>query len=330
VSTLADLQRIPGLIPAADLSYDLDSARRRQRRLCEAVISPSSPLVGQGIREGNFRTHYDAAVVAIHRNGKRLGQKIGDVRLEAGDTLLLQAGSGFVRAHRNNPDFFLVSEIGEASPVRHERAWVAAAIAAGLVVVLTLPEVLRWLPVPRSLPEWFEENRVIFALLAAGSMVVTRALSAATARRSVDWQVLVIIAAALGVGAAMEKSGAASALAHFTIDLVPASWGTVGVLGAVWLLTWLLTELMSNNAAAALMFPVAMSAAQQAGADPRAFAVTIAIAASTSFILPVGYQTHLMVFGPGGYRVRDFVRLGVPMTLIWFGIAMALIPSLWL
>jgi di/tricarboxylate transporter len=330
VSTLAELQRIPGLQPAGDVAFELDPSRPHGGRLCEAVVSTSSPLVGQGIREANFRTTYNAVVVAIHRNGRRITVKIGDVRLEPGDTLLLQTGPGFVNAHRNNPDFFLVSEVADASPMRHGRAWVAATIAGSLVLLLTMPEILRWSPAPPEVPDWFEVHRVIFAMLAAGSMVVTRALPAAVARRSIDWQVLVIIAAALGVGTAMDRSGAAAAIAAFTIDLVPTGWGTVGALGAIWVLTWLLTELMSNNAAAALMFPVAIATAQQVGADPRAFAVAVAVAASAGFVLPVGYQTHLMVFGPGGYRVGDFVKLGAPMILIWFVAAMLVIPRLWL
>jgi len=127
----------------------------------------------------------------------------------------------------------------------------------------------------------------------------------------------------------MQRSGAAAAVAELTVRLVPAELGWVGVLGATYLLTWLLTELMSNNAAAALMFPVAISAAQQAGLDPRGFAVTVAVGASAGFLLPAGYQTHLMVFGPGGYRVRDFIRVGVPMVALSFVVTLLLVPWVW-
>jgi di/tricarboxylate transporter len=329
VRTMVDLQRIPGLKSVADVSYDLDPEHRHGRRLCEAVVSPSSPLIGRGIREAGFRALYDAAVVAVHRNGARVGAKIGDVRLEAGDTLLLQTGPGFARAHRNNPDFFLVSEVAGSAAPRHERGGVALAIAGAMVLLMTLPELFERLPWASPHAPWFEEQRVTFAMLAAGSMVVTRCLSALQARRSLELSVLLAIGASFGVGAAMSKSGAAAAVGHLTIELVPSAWGWLGVLAGVYLLTWLLTELMSNNAAAALMFPVAVSAAQEAGVDPRGFAVVVAVAASVGFILPVGYQTHLMVFGPGGYRVRDFVRMGVPMVVIWFALSMVLIPWLW-
>jgi len=329
ISTLVDLRRTPGLRPAADLSYDLDPDRAQGRRLCEAVISTSSPLIGLGIREAGFRATYDAAVVAIHRNGARLGEKLGDVRLRAGDTLLLQTGSGFVRAHRNNPDFFLVSEVGGSEPLRHEHGSTALAIAGVMILLMTLPEIVGRRAGWEAWAEWLAEQRVVIALLAAASMVAMRCLSAVQARRSLELSTLLAIAGSFGVGAALAKSGGAAGIAHLAIDLLPEAWGRLGVLAGIYLLTWALTELMTNNAAAALMFPVAVSAAQQAGADPRGFAVTVAVAASAGFLMPVGYQTHLMVFGPGGYRVRDFVRLGIPMVLIWFSLSMVLIPWHW-
>lgn len=329
VSTIVDLQRTPGLIPAADTTYDVNPIARRGRRLCEAVVSSSSPLIGTGIRTANFRTTYDAAVVAVHRNGERLNMKIGDVRLRAGDTLLLETGPGFVRAHRNNPNFYLVSEVGGTSPPRHERAWLAAAIAVGMVVMMTMPELLLWLDAPRPLLNWFDGKSVIFAILAAGLMVVTRCVSAGDARRSIEWSVLIVIAAAFGVGRAMYNSGAAAAISHTAIGALEP-WGPIGVLAGVYVMTWILTELMSNNAAAALMFPIALATADRIGADSRAFAVAVAVAASAGFLMPIGYQTHLMVFGPGGYRVTDFTKVGLPMVLIWMVMAITLIPLIWL
>lgn len=328
VSTIVDLQQTPGLTPAADAVYEIAPGQRHGRRLCEAVVSTSSPLVGKGIREANFRTVYNAAVVAVHRNGRRLAQKIGDIRLEAGDTLLLETGARFVEGHRNNPDFYLVSDIGEASSVRHERAWVAASITLLLVVLLSMPEILRWMPVDASLPARFASLRAAFALLAAGLMIATRCVSVSDARRSIDWGVLMMIAASFGVGDAIESSGLATAIADGS-QALHGGWGPVPVLAGVFLLTWLLTELMSNNAAAALMFPIAVASAGAAGADPRAFAVAVAVGASCGFILPAGYQTHLMVLGPGGYRVSDFARVGIPMVAIWTLIAVLLIPLAW-
>jgi di/tricarboxylate transporter len=327
VSTLVDLQRTPGLVPTTALDDDLQPDAGR--RLCEAVISTSSPLVGQRIRDAAFRTVYAAAVVAVHRNGRRLPQKIGDVRLEPGDTLLLQTGSSFVRAHRNNPDFYLVSEIGESAPLRHERAWLAALITTGLIAAMTLPDLLGWLYAGSAAGAWLEGQRVTLALFAACLMVGTRCLPIAAARRSVEWSVLIVIAAAFGVGTAMSRSGAAEAVARAALDLVPAAFGVAGALAMVYLLTWLLTELMSNNAAAALMFPIGVAVAQQSGGNPRAFVIAVALGASAGFLLPVGYQTHLMVFGPGGYRIQDFVRAGLPMVVIWLVLTVLIVPRAW-
>ncbi len=326
VSTIVDLQKIPGLVPAGDERSAVDLAERSG--LCEAVISSSSPLVGQGIRDANFRTIYDAAVIAVHRNGVRLRQKIGDIALRPGDTLLLLTGTAFVRAHRNNPDFYLVSQVGAMEALRSAKAGLAAAIAGLMLVLMTLPDVLAPMGVDRAVTEWLDGSRAIFALLAAGGMVVTRCISATAARRSIDWQVLVIIAAALGLGRAMKSSGAAELLARtFTDGLGLAS--PLALLAAIYLLTWVLTEVMSNNAAAALMFPIAVATAARTGTDPRPFAVAVTLAASAGFVLPMGYQTHLMVFGPGGYRLSDFVKIGLPMSALWFAMAMALIPVFW-
>ncbi len=328
VSTLIDLQKIPGLVPAADTTYEISTQSKSQRRLCEAVVSHSSPLVGKSVRQANFRSVYNAAVVALHRNGRPVKSKIGDVRVQPGDTLLLETGAGFLAAHRNNPDFYLVSEVGDATPLRTERGWVATAIALGLIFLLTTPEILNRVGAPASVENWFADQRVTFAFLAAVLMIVTRCVRTTDARRNVEWSVLVTIAASFGVGIALSKSGAASAIAHSAIEPFGAL-GPTALLAGVYVVTWILTELMSNNAAAALMFPIALATAQHSGLDPRPFAVAIAIGASCGFLFPAGYQTHLMVYGPGGYRVRDFVKVGIPMSLLWFAMAMLIIPRVW-
>ena len=305
-----------------------------QRGLFEAVISASSPLVGRGIREANFRTIYDAAVIAVHRNGERLRQKIGDIVLLAGDTLLLLTGTGFVRAHRNNPDFYLVSEAGVSAPERREKAPLAAAIAIAMVVLLTVPDLLSAFNVGeaagsswKNASAWMADRRVVFAMLAAGAMIVTRCVPPSVARRRIEWQVLLVVGSAFGIGAAMSESGAAAAIAGAFGHL--EGLGPLAVLAAIYLTTWVLTEVMTHTAAAALMFPIAIAAAQGIGSDVRPFAVAVALAASSGFVLPSGYQTHLMVFGPGGYRPGDFAKTGFPMVLLWFLMSMILIPVMW-
>lgn len=326
VSTIVDLQKIAGLAPAADDAPVFDPATRAD--LCEAVVSSSSPLIGYGIREASFRTKYNAAVIAVHRNGARLEQKIGDVRLRPGDTLLLLTGPGFVRAHRNNPDFYLVSEAGDAAVPRHHKARLAGAIAVTMVVLLTLPDVLAPMGVAGDIAAWLGDRRVVFAFLAAAAMLVSGCLSFAAARRNINWQILVMIGAAIGLSRAMDKSGAAALLARGVLELAH-SFGPYGILASIYLLTWMLTELMSNNAAAALMFPIALATAASSKVEFRPLAVAIALAASGGFIFPAGYQTHLMVFGPGGYRLADFAKMGTLMTILWFLMAMLTIPLFW-
>ena len=310
VTTIVDLQRIRGLLTATE-STDV-AAAEPGRRLIEAVVSHSSPLVNQSIRDASFRTVYDAAVIAVHRNGERVGGKIGDIRLRPGDTLLLQAARGFLRAHHNSSDFYLVSELAGTEHPRYDRSLVALGVLAALIVVVTL----EWLPIS------------IAAFLAAGVLVATRCISATQARRSIEWPILIVIAAALGIATAMEKTGVAAAVAQ---ALTPerAGLGPHASMAVIYFVTVLLTESISNNAAAALMFPIGVATAERLGIDARGFVMAIAVAASCGFAAPFGYQTHLIVYGPGGYRFGDFVRVGLPLDLLCGAVAVAVIPFVW-
>ena len=310
VGSIVDLQRIRGLSAAEGLEED--PAANRGRRLHEAVVSQSSPLVGSSIRDANFRTVYDAAVVAVHRNGSTVGGKLGEVVLEPGDTLLLQTAPGFLRAHRNSPDFYLVSEVPGGEPPRYDRARVAGGVLAAMLAVVGL-EIL-----PIS----------IAAFLAAGALVVLRCTSLARARQSIDWTVLVVIAAGLGLASAMDKTGAARAVAYLMMSLSPGDSPLVA-LGVIYFVTVALTEALTNNAAAALMFPIAIATAEQLGVDPRGFALAVTVAASCGFASPLGYQTHLIVYGPGGYRFGDFLRIGLPLDILCGIVALLVIPRVW-
>ncbi len=311
VSTIVDLQKIRGLVPAGD---HREGAGRflDENNLSEAVVSEYSPLVGSTIRDANFRTRYGAAVVAVHRGGRRLSGKIGDIVLRAGDTLLLEASPGFVRAYRNSTDFYLVSEVPNSIPPRYQKAVPALLILVALVVTVTTG----LLPM------------ITASLLAASAVVGLGCLSVGETRSAVDMSVLILIAAAFGVGKALEKTGAASALATLLIE-AGSRLGPVGVLAAIYLATAILTEVISNAAAVALVFPIALAAAKQFGVDARPFAIAITAAASSSFASPIGYQTNLMVYGPGGYRFSDFLKIGIPLKLLVFTVAMVCIPYAW-
>jgi di/tricarboxylate transporter len=309
VETIVDLQKMRGLAP--DSHGDDASMARPDRRLTEAVISPSSPLVGQSIRDANFRTMYDAAVIAVHRNGVRVGGKMGEVVLEPGDTLLMQTAPGFVRVHRNSPDFYLVSEVSDSEPPRFDRARLALCVLGSLVFVVWM----EWLPIS------------IASFLAAGVLIATRCTSAARARAAIEWPLLIMIAAAIGLASAIEKTGAAAAIAHALV--AGASFGPVGTLAVIYFATVALTEVINHNAAAALMFPVGVATAGDLGVDPRAFVMAITVAASCAFATPFGYTTHLIVYGPGGYRYTDFVRIGLPLDLLCGAVAIGVIPFVW-
>jgi len=310
VSTIVELQRIRGLVPV--FASEESEPRRAEHRMIEAVVSSSSPLVDQSIREANFRTVYDAAVIAVHRNGRHVPGKIGEIVLEAGDTLLLQGAPGFLRAHRNSPDFYLVSEIAGTETPRYDRAWTAIAILVAMVVAAASGLY------PIS----------VASFLAAGALIATRCINGRVARRSVDWSILIVIGAGFGIAAAMQKTGAAAAVAG-TIAAASSAFGPLATLAAVYLVTLLLAEMLHHNAAVAIMFPIAVATASQVGADPRPFVIAVIFAGCFAFASPLAYQTHLSVYGPGGYRFTDFVRTGLPLDLLCAGISVALIPQIW-
>ena len=310
VESVVELQKIRGLTPATDQVFKLDGPRS-SRTLVEAVVSGSCPVVGRSIREGQFRSRYDAVVIAVARDGERLRQKVGDIVLRPGDTLLLETRPAFSEQQRNNREFFLVSPIADSSPPRHDKAPVALALLVAMVLVVSLG----WLSMLEG------------ALLAAAGMLVTRCCSVNRARRSIDWSVLLVIAAAFGLGAALDQTGVAEALARTVIGLTgDGAWVNLAV---IYLLTAVFTAVITNNAAAVLMFPIANAVSVDLGLEFLPFAIGIMLAASASFATPIGYQTNLMVYGPGGYRFADFLRIGLPLNLLTGVVAVLVIPLIW-
>lgn len=312
VSSIVELEKIAGFVPATDPSYEVAPSQQRRRRLCEAVISVNSPLIGKTIREADFRAVYGAAVVAVHRGGSRVEKKIGDIRLRPGDTLLLQTQSHFLRAHRNDPSFYLISDVEEWHPIRHDRTWIALILFA-LLLVLMSTSIL-----PTQLA----------AGLVAVAMVMLGCLSPSEARTSIEWQVLVTIAAAFGVGSALQNSGAAAAVAEAMFASIH-TWGPIAALACLYLLASIMTELITNNAVAVLLFPFCLETARLYEVSPRPFIVALMLAASASFMTPIGYQTNMMIYGPGGYRFSDFLKIGTPLNLILWVVAVILIPMFW-
>jgi len=287
---------------------------RRDRRLVEAVIGAHSSLIGQSVRQSRFRTIYDAAILAVHRQGVRVTEtKVGDIRLQAGDVLLIESHPEFAHARQRDPNFVLIAEVEDSAPPRNDRAWLAAVILFLMVLVNVTGSM----------------NLMIASLSAAGMMLLTRCLTGEQARRSVDWTVLIAIAAAFGIAIAIQKSGAAEVIASRIIDFAEP-FGSVGVLVALYAFTAVLAALVTTKGSAALMFPIAASAAEAQGIGLLPISYMIMIAAATAFSTPIGFQTNLMVYGPGGYKYTDFLRLGLPLQAL-VGICTVTIISLaWL
>ncbi|POP51435.1 SLC13 family permease [Zhongshania marina] len=310
VRSVVDLKNFHGLRLAEDQAFKLD-ANNLSRCLVEVVISPNFPHLGRLIREMRFRNNYGAAIIAVSRNGEHLKGKIGDLELEPGDTLLLEAYEDFVPNQRYSRDFLLVSAIENSRPVRHEHRGRAGIIMVAMVLAVAFG----WLSMLKA------------AFLAAGLMVATRCIRAADARRSVDWQILLVIAASIALGGSLESTGAASVIAQQIIGLAVGS--PMATLAAIFIVTTLFSAVISNLAAAVIVFPIALAASQQLDVSMLPFAVTLMMAASASFATPIGYQTNLMVYGPGDYRFSDFFKIGIPLTII-VGVSTVLIaPIVW-
>lgn len=312
VNSIVHLQKIPRLVPSEEARLTRDLRRTGGGRVVEAVISRSSPMLGKTIREGKFRSRYNAAVLAVHRSGERISSKIGDIKLKPGDTVLLLTGEAFIPTWIRSREFYMISKVSDVPSVNRTRATISLLTLAGMVLLAATGV----MPVFNA------------AILAAIVLIFSRCVTPLEARRSIEWNVLIVIACAFGISKALDKTGVAAMLADTIVGSVQAL-GPIGVLGGVYLVTSLLTEIITNNAAAALVFPIAISASTQIGADPMPFVIAVAIAASAAFSTPFGYQTNLIVYGPGGYKFRDFLKVGIPLNIIFMIVSLLIIPVVW-
>jgi di/tricarboxylate transporter len=306
---VVDLQSMQGLVSTE--REHLSEFDTNRHTFYEVVIGAASPLVGKTLRQASFRATYQAAVVAIHRAGSRVKAKLGDVHLHVGDTLVLLTDPGFGRRWRDRRNFLLVSRLGGTPPSATGKSWLVGLVTAGIVI----PAATGLLTIVQS------------ALLGGFALVFLGILTPAEARDSIDLDVVILIAAAFGLGAAVESSGLAHRFGHGLIQLL-GGWGPTGALLGITLAAVLLRELVTNKAAAVLLFPVAMSTAVEFGVDPRPFAIALAVVVATSFLTPIGYQTNTMVYGPGGYRFGDYLRLGLPLTLYVIVAVVLFVPLL--
>lgn len=310
IDSIVELQNIVGLVPVTDQVFRLDTIEK-DRVFIEAVISNTNPLKGKTIKEGKFRSIYDAVVLAVSRSGERVKEKIGDITVKTGDTFLIEANSRFVEKFRNESDFFLISPINRFQRKAFEKAGLSIAILA-LLVFLAGFGILSMLKA---------------ALLASILVVITGVIPYSRGLKFIDWRVLIAIASALGIGAALQETEVSTVFANQLLNF--GKENPFMSLIIVYFGTWVLTEFITNSAAAVLIFPIALSLSISLEVSFIPFAIVIIMGASASFATPIGYQTNLMVYGPGSYRYTDFLKIGLPLNIIIAVITLTLVPLIW-
>jgi di/tricarboxylate transporter len=279
-------------------------------RLVQALVAPGSDLIGSTLKDLDFRNRFKSLVLAIQRRGETISDKLNSVRFQLGDALLIQAHEEQIKGLRSDENLIVLDEVPLVA-LRHKAPLVLGILAAvvGLAAFNVMPI-------------------LVTALLGCLALVLTRCLRLEEAYHAINWQVIFLLAGILPLGIAMQKTGAAGFIAERAVGMV-GGMGPVAVLAVVYLMTSVMTDTMSNNAAAVLLAPIAISTAEQVGVDPRPFLMAITFAASTGFSTPVGYQTNTMIYNPGGYRYTDFLRTGVPLSILFWILSVIFIPRLW-
>ncbi len=311
--SLPDLIRLRGTMGLridADFTLRDESLQTEDLRLVQALVAPGSALIGSTLKDRDFRNRYKALVLAMRRKGETINDKLSSVKLNMGDSLLIQAHEASIRDLRRSSDFIVLDEV-PGTALRDKAPLVIGILLA--VVGLAAFDVL---PI------------LVAALLGCVALVMTRVLRPEEVYQAINWQVIFLLAGVLPLGIAMHTSGAAGFMAEHAVGWV-GDLGPVAVLAAIYLLAALMTETMSNAAAAVLLAPIAISTAEQIGVDPRPLLMAITFAASTGFSTPVGYQTNTMIYVPGGYRYTDFLRAGMPLNILFCILSVIFIPRLW-
>ena len=286
--------------PGLTLPQHADTRDTDQIEVIEAVVGANSSLVGQTAKEIEFRERYNAAIVAIHRNGERISGKIGEIRLRQGDLLLLYAGKDFRQRADLYRDIFIISQLKERLQPNRKKVWSFLGVALGTVALIVLGQLTL-----------FVGLLIIFA-----AMVGLRMLTLPDVKQEVDINLVGILVLSLALGQAMIKTGSGDLIARWLLGITEGANVTV-ILGSLLLITTLLTSFVTNVGAVSITFPLAYSLSNSLEVDGTPFYLAIAYAASAAFLTPIGYQTNLIVYGPGGYNFRDFLRVGLPVTVIY-------------
>lgn len=293
------------------LRHEKGNALNEDAVLVEAVIAPASTLDGKSLKQARFRSRYGLTALAVRHRGKVMQEDLETIQLRAGDVLLFEVESPHLEQLREDKTFVLVSQV-QLPLFRKSKMLTAIAIVAGVVVAAASGHV----PI------------VAGAIIGCILMVIFRCLTLEEAYAAINWQVIFLLAGVLTLGTALESTGAAQLAGGYLVAGIGA-WGPVALVSGFYLATSILTELMSNNATAALLAPVAIAAAETLGIDSRPLLMAIAFAASASFMTPVGYQTNTLIYGPGQFRYADFLRVGTPLNILFWILATIFIPLLW-
>lgn len=310
--TIYELQKTPGLYLVKDQQFKLGEVDSDRLKTYEAVISNTSHLIGDTVRNSGFRSHYNAVILAIHRSSERIAQKIGDIVLQPNDTLFLLAPAGFENRWYHSRDFTLVTP---SLDVYSKPKW-KGNLALGILAAMIVAAATGLIPI------------IFAAAIAAVLMVATNIISAKDAQNAVAWDILLLIAASFGIAKAIGNSGLAELVGNALISGL-SGLGETGILIGIFILTSSFTLLITNNAAAAIVFPIALSVTQTLNLNPQSVMLTLALAASTCFASPIGYQTNLMVYSAGNYRFKDFLRIGLPMN-VFMGVCVIIAVSVFL
>lgn len=316
-SGVAQARNLKGLGLTAEEGVGLETIAAHEGAIVEGVIGPRSSIVGQTVRSINFRQRYRMIVLAIHRRSYNVRDQLHDLPLQFGDTLLMMGTDDAIQALRRGNDLMLLDQPRVTTGKRRSAQPVTLGCMAGIVGATT------FLGVPVA----------VAAIVAVAIVFATRTLAPREGYDAVDWRIIFLIYGMLGLGMAMETSGAAQLIASTISGVVsasvPPSILPIAMLAALYLCTSVLTELLSNNATIVVMAPIAFGIATSLGLDPRPFIIAAAIASSASFASPIGYQTNTYVYGVGGYRFTDFIRVGLPLNLLFMTASIILIPMIW-
>ncbi|KXZ47562.1 hypothetical protein GPECTOR_34g721 [Gonium pectorale] len=306
IAAVGFLAKFPGLELVQQEQVDKTSTSILYRHLVQAAVSHKGPLVGQTVRDIRFRAVYNAAVVAVHREGTRIPLRVQDIVLQGGDVLLISCHTKWTDEHRQDKAFVLLQAVPDSSPPKRR----AMIISVLLVLGMVLTQIVGGLKNKEYLHLWPA------SVLTAALMLVTGCMNGDQARKSIYWDVYLTIAAAFGVSAALEKTKVASTFANAIISIGKSVGGTGSALIAIYIATAVLSELLTNNAAGAIMYPIAAIASESLKISARDTSIAIMLGASAGFVNPFSYQCNLMVYAAGNYNVREFAAIGVPFQ-IW-------------